>query len=152
MLVRKALVATVLSLSASLSFAHGDVTPQVVDTTMLRQLGDDMLERNPYVGDKEAIRIGSSAYNQNCARCHGLEAISGGISPDLRKLNTECNSLANKNARTQCEADIDILFRNAVLGGRVRGDRVYMPAFAGILTQEAIWAIKAYVETRPYEE
>ena len=42
-------------------------------------------------------------------------------------------------------------FRNSVLGGKVRGDRVYMPAFAGILNQEAIWAIKAYVETRPAE-
>ena len=38
-----------------------------------------------------------------------------------------------------------------LLGGKVRGDRVYMPAFAGILSQEAIWAIKAYVETRPAE-
>jgi mono/diheme cytochrome c family protein len=46
---------------------------------------------------------------------------------------------------------MDVYFRNSVLGGKVRGDRVYMPAFAGILSQEAIWAIKAYVETRPAE-
>ncbi len=26
------------------------------------------------------------AYNQNCARCHGLQVISGGIAPDLRYL------------------------------------------------------------------
>lgn len=151
MLVRKALVASVLSISASLAFAHGDVTPQVVDTSTLKQLGDDMLDNNPYTGDKEAIRVGSSAYNQNCARCHGLEAISGGISPDLRKMNTECDSFAGAKAKKECKTELDVYFRNTVLGGRVRGDRVYMPPFAGILSQEAIWAIKAYVETRPYE-
>lgn len=110
-----------------------------------------MLDNNPYTGDKEAIRIGSSAYNQNCARCHGLEVISGGISPDLRKMNAECDSFAGKKAKEQCKTEMDTYFRNSVLGGKVRGDRVYMPAFAGILNQEAIWAIKAYVETRPAE-
>lgn len=117
----------------------------------LKPLGDDMLDSNPYVGDKEAIRVGSSAYNQNCARCHGLEAVSGGISPDLRKMNTECDSFAGKKAKEECKVEIDTYYRNSVLGGKVRGDRVYMPAFAGILSQEAIWAIKAYVETRPFE-
>jgi cytochrome c-550 PedF len=151
MLVRKAFVATIFSLAASAAFAHGDVTPQVVDVSTLKPLGDEMLDTNPYTGDKEAIRVGSSAYNQNCARCHGLEAISGGISPDLRKMNEECASFAGKKARQECETEMSVYFRNSVLGGKVRGDRVYMPAFAGILSQEAIWAIKAYVETRKYE-
>ena len=50
---------------------------QAVDTTGLKNLGADFLASNPYRKDKTAIRIGDSAYNQNCARCHGLEAISG---------------------------------------------------------------------------
>ena len=66
-------------------------------------------------------------------------------------MNTECDSFAGKKAKEQCKVEIDTYYRNSVLGGKVRGDRVYMPAFAGILSQEAIWAIKAYVETRPYE-
>lgn len=151
MLVRKALVASLIVAAVGVVYAHGDVTPQVVDVSTLRALGDDMLDVNPYVGDKEAIRVGSSAYNQNCARCHGLEVVSGGVSPDLRKLNEECSTLTNKKAREQCVIDTDVYYRNSVLGGKVRGDRVYMPAFAGILSQEAIWAIKAYVETRKFE-
>jgi len=75
-----------ISVAAPQVFAHGDVTPQAVDTTGLKDLGADFLKSNPYRKDKTAIRIGSSAYNQNCARCHGLEAISGGIAPDLRYL------------------------------------------------------------------
>jgi mono/diheme cytochrome c family protein len=31
--------------------------------------------------NKLALKIGASAYNQNCARCHGLEAVTGGIAP-----------------------------------------------------------------------
>lgn len=145
-------LAASLLLATGAAFAHGDVTPQAVDVSTLKPLGDNWRDLNPYKGDKEAIRVGSSAYNQNCARCHGLEAISGGISPDLRKLNDACTSLANPKARAQCEKDdVDSYFRNTVLGGRVRNGNVYMPPFAGILSQEAIWAIKAYVETRKYE-
>ncbi|MCQ8896654.1 cytochrome c-550 PedF [Limnobacter humi] len=151
MFARKAALAIVFTLASSVALAHGDVVPQAVDVSTLKPLGDNMLDSNPYSGDKEAIRVGSSAYNQNCARCHGLEAVSGGISPDLRKLNDECATLTNKKAKAQCQVDIDSYFRNSVLGGKVRDGRVYMPPFAGIFGQEAIWAIKSYIETRKYE-
>ena len=32
--------------------------------------------------------------------------------------------------------------------GRTRNGAVYMPPFEGILNQEAVWSIKAYLETR----
>lgn len=153
MLIRNTIIAAFLGLAATAAFAHGDVTPQAVDTSTLPSLGDDMRDMNPYKGNKEAIRIGSSAYNQNCARCHGLEAISGGISPDLRKLNDLCSFYSDKEQKETCEREeVDSYFRNTVLGGRVRNGNVYMPPFAGILQQEAIWAIKSYIETRKYEE
>lgn len=114
--------------------AHGDVTPQAVDVSTLKPLGELKRDENPYRGDKEAVRVGTSAYNQNCARCHGLEAISGGIAPDLRKLDVD--------------KETDIYFRESVLRGKVRNGAVYMPPFEGILSQEAIWAIRSYLDTR----
>ena len=122
--------------------AHGDVAPQPVDTTSLEQLGEDWLERNPYVGNEEAIRIGASAYNQNCARCHGLGAVSGGIAPDLRYLPHDA------------EGDEWFIYR--VRDGAVRNGITYMPKFAdtdgGPLSQEALWAIRAWLETIYTEE
>ncbi|MCP4487428.1 MAG: cytochrome c-550 PedF [Gammaproteobacteria bacterium] len=120
--------------------SHGDVTPQAVNVETLTPLGDEWLAENPYRSDHEAIRIGSSAYNQNCARCHGLEAISGGITPDLRKLNdeTEFDSLAES----------DEWFMQRIRGGAVIDGRIYMPPFEGILSQEAMWSIRAYLDTR----
>ncbi|MBK6654017.1 MAG: cytochrome c-550 PedF [Zoogloea sp.] len=113
--------------------AHGDVVPQAVDTSSLKQLGKDWLPKNPYLGNKEAIRIGDSAFNQNCARCHGLGAISGGIAPDLRYL--------------PAGEEGDEIFMQRIRKGATRDGRVYMPPFEGILSQEAMWTIRAWLET-----
>lgn len=122
------------SLAPQIVRAHGDVTPQAVDVSTLKPLGEQKRDENPYRGDKEAIRVGTSAYNQNCARCHGLEAVSGGIAPDLRKLDLD--------------KETDIYFMQSVLRGKVRNNAVYMPPFEGMLPQEAIWAIRSYLDTR----
>ena len=128
--------------------AHGDVTPQAVDTRELPQLGGDWRGENPYRQLAPAQTIGSSAYNQNCARCHGLEAISGGIAPDLRKLDNECATLKDAAKRQSCTGEIDQYFVATVRRGRTRNGAVYMPPFEGTLSQEAMWAIKAYLESR----
>jgi len=113
--------------------AHGDVTPQVIDVSELKPIGEAWVKTNPYRGDAKAIKIGASAYNQNCARCHGLGAISGGIAPDLRYL-----PLGDEG---------DDYFTQRVRNGAVRDGRVYMPKFEGILSQEGLWTIRAWLET-----
>ncbi|MFN3288577.1 MAG: cytochrome c-550 PedF [Sphingomonadaceae bacterium] len=117
--------------------AHGDVTPQAVDVSKLPKLGAEWLKANPYRGNAAAIEVGKSAYNQNCARCHGLEAISGGIAPDLRYL--EAGDAG------------DEWYIERFHHGAVRDGKVYMPAFGEVLGQEAGWAIRAWLETVPAE-
>ena len=144
----KALLALCAIGACVLVGAHGNVTPQPVDTTGLAPLGDEWRSVNPYTGNPTAIEIGSSGFNQNCARCHGLEAISGGIAPDLRKLDNECAPLKDKPAREACVKDNDDYMVTTVRHGRSRNGAVYMPPFEGVLSQEAIWAIKTYLESR----
>ena len=134
--------------AAGAVFAHGDVTPQSVDTSTLPKLGDQWRAENPYRQNAEAIKVGSSAYNQNCARCHGLEAISGGIAPDLRRLDNDCATAKDVSRKAACVKDNDDYFLNTVRHGRTRNGAVYMPPFEGAFNQEAMWAIKAYLETR----
>ncbi len=126
-----------LAFSANL-WAHGDVVPQDVKTEGLEPLGEEWLEENPYRDNPKAIEIGASAYNQNCAACHGLEAKSGGIAPDLRLL--EVGALG------------DEWFKERVINGAVRDGRVYMPKMADYLSQEALWAIRSYLESVAIEE
>ena len=143
---RTLLAIAALALSSAAQ-AHGDVTPQAVDTTVLPRLGEAWRAENPFRSNETAIRIGNSAYNQNCARCHGLEGISGGIAPDLRKLDNECATLKD-GKRSACVKEIDDYFISTVRQGRTRNGAVYMPPFEGVMEQEAIWSIKSYLETR----
>ena len=119
-------------------WAHGNVQPQPVDTTGLDPLGPEWRDHNPYRGNPKAIEIGASAYNQNCARCHGLDAISGGIAPDLRNLPPEDEG--------------DEWFKYRVQEGAVRNGVTYMPRMADYLSQEALWAIRSYVESLHVDE
>lgn len=139
--LRGLLVLAGLSLS-SLALTHGDVTPQAVDTKGLEPLGKEWRDTNPYrkpyAKHDLAVEIGASAYNQNCARCHGLEAKSGGIAPDLRLLETG--------------AEGDEWFKERVINGAVRDGAVYMPKMADFISQEGLWAIRSYLESVHVDE
>lgn len=136
-----ALSAAAVLVPAPPATAHGDVVPQAVDVSALPPLGEEWTETNPYLENPKvrqtAESIGSSAYNQNCARCHGLEVISGGIAPDLRHL--------------PADEEGDYWFTARVRGGAVRNGVTYMPKFEGILPQEALWAIRTYIVSRHEE-
>lgn len=120
---------------AGAAFAHGDGAPSPVDTKGLPDLGDETHTTNPYRGNELALQIGTGGYNQNCARCHGLDVKSGGMAPDLRELPSDETG--------------DTWFYTRVTGGAVRDGRVRMPPFGDILSDEAIWAIRTYIESRP---
>lgn len=131
------LVATIFFLPATL-LAHGDVQPQAVDTTGLEPLGEGWLPTNPYRDNKKAIEIGESAYTQNCARCHGLGAVSGGMSPDLRELPKGPEG--------------DAFYLPPTRKGVIRNGITYMPAYEGLISQEAMWAIRSWLETKDADE
>ena len=143
-----ALALSAAALSPMFAHAHGNVTPQSVDTKGLPVLGDKWRDENPYRTNALAQKIGASAYGQNCARCHGLEAVSGGIAPDLRQLDRDCVGMKNATKKTACYKEMDNYFLTSVRSGKVRNGAVYMPPFEGVFNQEAMWAIKSYLETR----
>ena len=148
---RKLAAATALAaavLTSLYATAHGNVTPQGVDTTGLPALGDKWRDENPFKANPLALKIGTSAYNQNCARCHGIEAISGGIAPNLRQLDKDCVDLKNEAKKAVCFKEMDAFYLAAVRNGKVRNGAVYMPPFEGVFNQEAMWSIKTYLESR----
>jgi cytochrome c-550 PedF len=123
--------------------AHGPVTPQAINTSTLPTLGEEWEDTNPYRAKEgevmtEILRVGASAYNQNCARCHGLGGISGGIAPDLRQL--------------PADYDGDEWFIYRVQNGAVRNGAVYMPKMTEHLNQEALWSIRTWLESVSDEE
>ncbi|WP_444676973.1 c-type cytochrome [Halomonas sp. E19] len=110
------------------------MSPPGVDTQGLPDLGEAPLMENPFRPGNQhdeyhelAVQIGERGYAGNCAVCHGIQAMSGGLTPDLRKLE---------------EWD-DEFYLQRVTSGTEQG----MPAFRENLDQTAMWAIKSYIES-----
>ena len=131
-----------IALVATAAFGHGDVAPQPVNTDALPEVGEEWLIENPYRADKvgdetwaKAVEIGASGYTQNCARCHGLGVVSGGLAPDLRFLEAAEYG--------------DEWYMERFQHGYTQDGTTKMPAFGEVLGQKAGWAIRTYIETRP---
>jgi mono/diheme cytochrome c family protein len=95
---------------------------------------EDIPEANPYTGDAKAIREGRSWYRNVCSNCHGGRADGQGergTGADLRKFN--------KGFRTF----VTIVLNGREVQGRIQG----MPAWRGVLKEEDIFRIGAYLET-----
>ncbi len=149
MKIARASIATLILITgllglSSTGFTHGDVQPQEVDITGLKPLGDKWLTELPYTVEKtpdqmkRAIQIGCSAYVKNCARCHGIGVISGGTAPDLRYLEKDQGG--------------DEWFIMRVRNGYYQNGITKMPKFEGLIPQEAMWSIRAFVNIRPEED
>lgn len=134
--------AAIASIFAGFAFAAGPpMTPQAVDTAGLPETGEEWLTENPYRAEAagedvwlKAVEIGASGYNQNCARCHGIQGVSGGLAPDLRYL--EASEYG------------DEWYVERFRHGYTQNGTTKMPAFGELLGQDAAWAIRTYVETR----
>ena len=76
------------------------------------------------------IAAGHATFNKYCLACHGYNAISGGVLPDLRKTP----ELADINA-----------FKDVVLGGSHKSQG--MVSFASVLKDAEVEAVRDYVIT-----
>lgn len=142
--LRGAALAAACVLATSTAFAAGlPLGITEVDNEGLPDVGEEWLTENPYRDADHAvwtraIEVGESAFTQNCARCHGLGAISGGLAPDLRMLKA---------------ADYDDeWFTERFQQGMTQGGITKMPAFGDVLSQKTAWAIRTYIETRPDDQ
>jgi cytochrome c-550 PedF len=142
-----ALAASILLALGSVTtrlIAQTDVAPQPVDTSALPDIAPDndtWVTTNPYRGDPAvyatAQKIGKAAFAQNCARCHGPDAISAGYVPDLRHLDPKETG--------------DEWFITRYHHGLKRDGKVYMPPMGEMLGQKTGWAIRSWLDTR-YEQ
>jgi cytochrome c-550 PedF len=135
---RTVTLAAALALVAWGAAAAVDETPKPLDTPGLKPLGSEWLKTNPYRGDPLAVKIGEQGFDLDCARCHGKGA-DGGVAgmekvPNLRLMDKD-------------EAG-DALYLSHTRNGYVESGVVKAPAFEGVLSQEAMWAIRSYLDSR----
>jgi|GEM_PF-1539954 len=87
----------------------------------------------PQTASREAIERGGLLYAQTCRLCHGAQAISGGMTPDLRYMTSETHKA----------------FRDIVLYGARAKDG--MAPFADMLNEADSDAIHAYLIDRAWQ-
>lgn len=144
--LRQAAWAAMLTLAgtAGAARAASEPAPEGLPT-----LGTELRAPNPYRGNAAVLAAGERAYERHCAECHGEHAtrpVAEG--PDLRRLNSFCNRLADAALKQHCLRDVDSYFLQSVLEGKLRAGQMHMPAWRGVLPPETIWAIRSFTETR----
>ena len=84
--------------------------------------------------DAATLRKGEISYTRHCGFCHGMAAVSPGITPDLRRMN--------ENTRAH--------FQDIVRGGALKD--LGMASFADLLSPEDVEAIKSFIQKRAIED
>ncbi len=87
-------------------------------------------EPPPLEAEAQTVLRGARLYAENCLRCHGMHAVSGGLLPDLR----------------HSDRSVHARFADIVLGGVLEPKG--MASFADLLTPAEVEAIHAYVIAR----
>lgn len=133
---------------AAVAVAGEVAVAPVVDQSGLPPLGAEV-RTNPYRANARAIEVGQSAFNQACARCHGIDANSAGApAPDLRQLNRYCRRIGEPAVQAACLADNDAYFNKTVANGKTIVGVMHMPPWKNVLSPELVWAIQAFIEAR----
>lgn len=120
-----------------------------VDASRLPKFGPTWLATNPYRGNADAVAVGRITYGQTCARCHGADASTNAApAPDLRRLNAFCRRIADAELKASCLRDNDAYFSKTVRQGKTIVGVVHMPPWQEVLSQELVWAVQAFIESR----
>jgi quinohemoprotein ethanol dehydrogenase len=100
-----------------------------------------IVERNQHIPEPPAIEAtaaqvenGKYAYTANCMVCHGALAVSGGVTPDLRRLTAEKHSI----------------FKRIVYDGVIH--TAGMPRMDDLLSEQDVHDIQAYIAQRARED
>ncbi len=96
---------------------------------------------NPFAGQQAAIDEGKTLYTQNCESCHGAKGEGDG--PAGAALDPKPANLRNADK----DATEAYMFWVVNEGGAAAGRSASMASYKGILSEDEIWKILAYVKT-----
>lgn len=147
---RRNLAALTVLACAGLTFAQQAAAPIATDLSALPPLGPAWRVDNPYRGDPRVAAIGRTLYAEACQRCHGVDGdASQSVGTDLRLVDIYCyRRIQDAATRSACVRDNDDYFKRSVLHGKVRVGVIHMPPWEGVLSQEAVWSLRTFLESR----
>jgi mono/diheme cytochrome c family protein len=90
---------------------------------------------NPVPDTVDSVDAGAVLYQANCARCHGIDGLGGGV--DAGTTQVRPPNLRSGHLNQHSDADIYIWISNGLPGG--------MPAWSGQLTETDRWNLVNYL-------
>lgn len=151
-------LAAPLLLAALLGSAHAgdpamEAHPPKTDISALPPVGDAWKDSNPYRGNAAVVDTGRALYNESCAVCHGTDVNhKNQVGPNLLRLHRGCRKVTEPDLLPRCLSDVDHYFVKTVRNGKRVLDVQHMPPWDKVLPQEAVWAIKTFIEARIDED
>jgi cytochrome c oxidase cbb3-type subunit III len=93
-------------------------------------------DKNPYVGDAKATKLGESQFRANCAFCHGLGARGGGRGPDLTRA---------QKRHGNADGDLFRTINEGVPGTAMPPNGATQQGVG--MTEEEIWQVITYIRS-----
>ena len=98
-------------------------------------------DRSPLDATPETIAEGKKAFGSYCTVCHGLDGQNTGV-PFADRMSPPVASLASTSVQNYTDGQLHWIIQNGISPSG-------MPASSGLLSDEEIWAIVAYVRHLP---
>jgi mono/diheme cytochrome c family protein len=94
---------------------------------------------NPVPPTVDSIAVGEGVYLNNCASCHGIDALGGGPLADTTPVRPPALRGPGSHLGDHTDGDLHWVIANGRPGG--------MPAWAGQLTDNEIWSVINYLRS-----
>jgi mono/diheme cytochrome c family protein len=98
-------------------------------------------DRNPLPNSGQTVKDGKEAFGHYCIVCHGLDGQNTGV-PFAASLSPPVPSLASKQVQSYSDGQLKWIIENGIAPSG-------MPASHGILNDDEIWSIVAYLRHLP---
>src|SRR5262245_52168379 len=98
-------------------------------------------DRNPLPSTGDTVAKGLDLFSRHCISCHGLDGQNTGV-PSAGTMSPPVPSLASREVQEYSDGQLKWVIRNGVFPSG-------MPAWDGILDEEEMWEIVAYLRHLP---
>jgi mono/diheme cytochrome c family protein len=119
----------------------GKVETRLITIAKHRVLVGEAKVRNPMNTDAETIERGRRAFSSYCVACHGLDGQNSGV-PFAEAMSPPVADLKSAEVQSYSDGQLHAIIRDGI---RPSG----MPAARGILNDEELWSIVAFLRHLP---
>ena len=134
-------VALLLPIAGCKADPPGKLEARIVTTAKHRFLVGNKNEKNPFPATAETLADGKEAFSHYCVACHGYDGQNTGV-PFADRMSPPVPSLVTRDVQDYTDGQLKWVIDNGIWPSG-------MPGAKGILSDDEIWSIVAYLRHLP---